>query len=120
MAASRPAHVPYQLEMLVGGATVQGPAEDTGETVADHEAPGAVDLPGSEHIELAPQTPPSQEQLDDPSAMSADTDVTEREAPGAVDPPGSEPVELAPPTPPTPPSPDQLTDQSPDDGDPTS
>jgi phage tail-like protein len=64
VAASRPAHVPYELEMLVGGAPVEVPTEATA-PLADSEAPGAVDLPGSEHIELAPQAPPSQEALDE-------------------------------------------------------
>jgi phage tail-like protein len=65
VAASRPAHVPFQLEMLVGGEAVEPTAEEAPEAAADTHAPGAVDLPGSEHIELAPQTPPSQETLDD-------------------------------------------------------
>lgn len=64
VAASRPAHLPYQLEILVRGAQVQGPDEDDANQAAV-DAPGAVDLPGSEHIELAPQTPPSQEDFDD-------------------------------------------------------
>ncbi len=62
VAASRPAHVPYNLELVVGGASVVAPAEDAA-AHADARAPGAVDLPGSEHIELAPQAPPSQEEL---------------------------------------------------------
>jgi phage tail-like protein len=70
--ASRPAHLPYQLEILVGGESVQGPDEDTAAPPAAAPAPGAVDLPGSERVELAAQTPPSQEQLDEPSGKSPD------------------------------------------------
>lgn len=64
VASSRPAHVPYDVEILVGGKEVAAPepVEDAAEAAAD--APGAVDLPGSEHIELAPQEPPSQEELE--------------------------------------------------------
>ena len=60
--ANRPAHVPYELEMVVGGTEVHA-AEDSVEAAAE-DAPGAVDLPGSEHIELAPQAPPTPEELD--------------------------------------------------------
>ena len=47
------------------GPPVEGPTEEHRRPAADDQAPGAVDLPGSEHIELAPQAPPSQEALDD-------------------------------------------------------
>jgi phage tail-like protein len=63
VAASRPAHVPFNLELVVGGASVAAPADEVAAPEADARAPGAVDLPGSEHIELAPQAPPSQEEL---------------------------------------------------------
>lgn len=77
VAASRPAHVPFDLELVVGGASVTAPAEEL-PPPADAHAPGAIDLPGSEHIELAPQAPPSQEELseltdhppDDPDSSS--------------------------------------------------
>lgn len=72
VAASRPAHVPYHLELVVGGASVAAPAEDTAALQADARAPGAVDLPGSEHIELAPQAPPSQEELSELADHSPD------------------------------------------------
>lgn len=69
--ASRPAHVPYQLEIVAGGATVSaGEGVDSNEAAAD--APGAVDLPGSEHIELAPQGPPTAEELDEPPEPPTD------------------------------------------------
>ncbi len=71
VAASRPAHVPFTLELVVGGASVAAP-EDTAALQADARAPGAVDLPGSEHIELAPQAPPSQEELAELSDQSPD------------------------------------------------
>ena len=82
VAASRPAHVPYDLELIVGGDQVPAPADGpapsvaTGSTgaapVTDAHAPGAIDLPGSEHIELAPQAPPSQEELDEPTDRPPD------------------------------------------------
>lgn len=54
--ASRPAHIPYRVEIVVAGTAVESPAESpAGEAAPD--APGAVDLPGSDHIELAPQAP---------------------------------------------------------------
>jgi phage tail-like protein len=62
--ASRPAHVPYELEILAGGAPVESPDESEPQPAADKAAPGAVDLPGSERIELAPQGPANQEELD--------------------------------------------------------
>jgi phage tail-like protein len=72
VAASRPAHVPYHLELVVGGASVAAPAEEIAASQADARAPGAVDLPGSEHIELAPQAPPSQEELAELADQSPD------------------------------------------------
>lgn len=54
--ASRPAHVPYALEILVGGTTVASTEEAPADAAAP-DAPGAVALPGSEHIELARQGP---------------------------------------------------------------
>ena len=60
--ASRPAHVPFQVEIVVGGETLAGlQPEESGGT--DEAAPGAVDLPGSERIELAPQGPETEEEL---------------------------------------------------------
>jgi phage tail-like protein len=64
VAASRPAHMPYQVEMLVGGAPVESGDDSPAMPPADDHAPGAVDLPGSEHIELAPQAPISEEELE--------------------------------------------------------
>ncbi len=72
VAASRPAHVPFDLELVVGGASLTAPAEQTAAPPAGAPAPGAVDLPGSEHIELAPQAPPSQEELGDLADQSPD------------------------------------------------
>jgi phage tail-like protein len=72
VAASRPAHVPFELELVVGGASLTAPAEETATPPADAHAPGAVDLPGSEHIELAPQAPPSQEELSELGDHSPD------------------------------------------------
>lgn len=60
--ASRPAHVPFELEIVAGG-HVQAPAEEEAAGGAA-DAPGAVDLPGSEHIELAPQAPESAEETE--------------------------------------------------------
>jgi phage tail-like protein len=72
VAASRPAHMPYQVEMLVGGAAVQEAEEVTGLPPADQHAPGPVDLPGSEHIELAHQAPPSEAELEAPAESPPD------------------------------------------------
>ncbi|MDA8047023.1 MAG: phage tail protein [Actinomycetota bacterium] len=68
--SNRPAHVPCELEVVVGGAEVEA-VEDDGPPVAEG-APGAVDLPGSEHIELAPQAPPSGEELEAPPEGPSD------------------------------------------------
>jgi hypothetical protein len=59
--------MPYQVEILVGGASVQETEEPADMPPADDHAPGAVDLPGSEHIELAPQAPLSPEELEAPA-----------------------------------------------------
>jgi phage tail-like protein len=72
VAASRPAHMPYQVEMMVGGAAVEEAEEATSLPPADDQAPGPVDLPGSEHIELALQTPASIEELEGPGEGSPD------------------------------------------------
>jgi phage tail-like protein len=77
VASSRPAHVPFDLEMLVGGAPVEPTGEEIAEPESDAHAPGAIDLPGSEHIELAPQAPPSQEEIDEaPDRRPDDTEPT--------------------------------------------
>jgi phage tail-like protein len=82
VAASRPAHLPFELEIVARGTIVAtgdgsqpGPTADgeaAGAAAGDagavaQEAPGAIDLPGSERIELAPQGPESQEELDQSS-----------------------------------------------------
>jgi phage tail-like protein len=72
--ASRPAHVPYQLEMLAGGAPVESAEEDAPVAAAAEAAPGAVDLPGSERIELGPQAPANQEELDAAAESVTDDD----------------------------------------------
>lgn len=61
---ARPAHIPYQVEILVGEKTVSVTEEAAPADGADSEAPGAVALPGSERIELAPQAPPTEEEVD--------------------------------------------------------
>jgi phage tail-like protein len=70
--SSRPAHVPYHLEILAGGTTVESTDETEPAPAADKAAPGAVDLPGSERIELAPQGPANQEELDAATESTAD------------------------------------------------
>lgn len=62
----RPAHVPFDLELIEGGAPVAAAEEEAtaAEGGADAAAPGAVALPGSERIELAPQAPPTEEEMD--------------------------------------------------------
>jgi phage tail-like protein len=77
VASGRPAHMPYEIEMLVGGAPIQSEETSTVDAADDH-APGAVDLPGSEHIELAPQAPPSEEELEAPMEPPPD----DSESPG--------------------------------------
>jgi phage tail-like protein len=72
VAASRPAHLPFHLEVIVGGAADQAPADGAPAPAPDGQAPGAVDLPGSERVELAPLRPPSQEELDEPSERPPD------------------------------------------------
>jgi phage tail-like protein len=72
VSASRPAHMPYNVELLVGGA-LQEAEEAAPLAPADDHAPGAVDLPGSEHIELAPQAPPSPEELEAPEGLPDDS-----------------------------------------------
>ena len=76
VAASRPAHLPYELDIAVEGATprpgarspeTDGPATGGDGSGTADRAPGAVDLPGSERIELAPHRPESQEELDEPA-----------------------------------------------------
>lgn len=64
VAGSRPAHVPYEVEIVAGGRQVAAPDAAESAAEADAAAPGAVDLPGSEHIELAPQEPPTQEEME--------------------------------------------------------
>jgi hypothetical protein len=71
VSASRPAHMPYHVELLVGGA-LQETQEPIAEALADAHAPSAVHLPGSEHIELAPQAPPTQEELEAPDGLPDD------------------------------------------------
>jgi phage tail-like protein len=70
--AARPAHIPYQVELLVGEESVTAPEESAPVGAADSKAPGAIDLPGSERIELAPQAPPTAEEIDQPPEDSAD------------------------------------------------
>jgi phage tail-like protein len=68
VADSRPAHVPYLVELTVGGQSTQSsddePAagDEAGGVAAD--APGAVSLPGSEHIELALLAPTTDEEIE--------------------------------------------------------
>jgi len=62
VASSRPAHLPYHVEILVGDDEVAAPEEAPGSAEADASAPGAVALPGSESIRLAPQAPPTAEE----------------------------------------------------------
>jgi phage tail-like protein len=77
VAASRPAHMSYQVEMMVGDAPVQDVAEPASPPPADDHAPGAVDLPGSEHIELAPQGPLTEEELEATAeGLPGDSDPT--------------------------------------------
>jgi phage tail-like protein len=64
--ASRPAHLPYRVEIGVFGAPAQASEEPADVPPPDGDAPGAVALPGSESIELAPQGPQSEQELDRP------------------------------------------------------
>jgi phage tail-like protein len=71
VASCRPAQLPYHVEVLVHGASVHEPDEEAAPPAAA-DAPGAVDLPGSERIELAPHAPASQEELDGPTDSTPD------------------------------------------------
>lgn len=69
--SARPAHIPYQVEILVGERDVTvAEAAPAGEAAGD--APGAVALPGSERIELAPQAPPTEEEMEQSPEDSGD------------------------------------------------
>jgi phage tail-like protein len=59
--SSRPAHLPYELEVVAEGAKARPARARKADDGATADAPGAVDLPGSERIELEPQGPESQE-----------------------------------------------------------
>lgn len=72
VAANRPAHVPFQVEIVSGTGTVQLEAVEEAGGEAAVDAPGAVDLPGSESIELAPQAPPTQEEVEDTTGEAGD------------------------------------------------
>lgn len=71
VAASRPAHIPYLVELVAGGGAVQSTEEEGVSAESAPDAPGAVDLPGSEHIELAPQTPDSDEGIEEAAIEEA-------------------------------------------------
>jgi phage tail-like protein len=64
---SRPAHVPFSLEIAVGGAAPAQEAEEVAAGEAAADAPGAVTLPGSDSIELAPPAPDLPEEYSGPS-----------------------------------------------------
>ncbi len=84
--AARPAHIPYELEILVGGKQVQAVAQEVDPDMADANAPGAVALPGSETIELAPQSPAAEDEEEQAQA------VTEAETAGETSGPDGEPT----------------------------
>jgi phage tail-like protein len=85
--ASRPAHLPYSVEITSGGGKGKGSASSSAEEAAvvaeaaADGAPGAVDLPGSERIELAPQSPQNEEVDDDIAAGEVTASPTEGDAP---------------------------------------
>ncbi|HWE56038.1 MAG TPA: phage tail protein [Acidimicrobiales bacterium] len=72
VAENRPAHVPYQVEIVSRSGTVQVDAPEEPATEAAADAPGAIDLPGSEHIELAVQAPPTQAEVEDVTGDAAE------------------------------------------------
>jgi phage tail-like protein len=75
--ACRPAHIPCSVEIVVGGTTIE--AEDTSDPDAvAADAPGAVALPGADHIELAVQRPTSVEEEEG----SAEAGTAEPGSPG--------------------------------------
>jgi phage tail-like protein len=67
VASSGPAHIPYLVELVVGGGAVQSLDEEGESEEGAADAPGAVSLPGSETIELAPQAPATQEDMEAPA-----------------------------------------------------
>lgn len=72
--ANRPAHVPYQLEIVTGDSLVDRGEQPAPDGEAAEGAPGAVDLPGSERIELAAPGPVSDEELDELDMIPPDGD----------------------------------------------
>jgi phage tail-like protein len=62
VAASRPAHLHYNVDIVTAeGRVIEAPEDATTEGQTADDAPGAVDLPGSERIEMAPPGPESHE-----------------------------------------------------------
>ncbi len=89
--SSRPAHLPFELEVVAEGAKARGAtrtrrvdsgADDgDGPDTSDADAPGAVDLPGSERIELAPQGPENQEAPEESPEPSSAAEPEKPETP---------------------------------------
>jgi phage tail-like protein len=72
--SNRPAHVPFRIEIASQGSAADqaadGPAGSADQ--GSSGAPGAVELPGSERIELAPPAPLSQEEIEEQSIEPPD------------------------------------------------
>ena len=88
--AARPAHVPYQLEIVVGGTAVPSGDETPAEAGAPN-APGAVALPGSEHIELARQGPEAVEEAEGEDVAAGPDQAPPADSAPAADPPAKAP-----------------------------
>ncbi|MGH9056416.1 MAG: phage tail protein [Acidimicrobiales bacterium] len=83
-AASRPAHLPVVVEIGTSFTDAVAPSPDDVSAAAVDEgmgdgAPGAIDLPGSEHIELAPPAPVNEEVLEE----GPEPTVLDEEEPGS-------------------------------------
>lgn len=85
VAASRPAHHSYTVEVATTqGKLVKAPAEHETAGGAADDAPGAVDLPGSERIDLAPPGPDAEqvEEVPDAAEEAPEPAGHEEEEPG--------------------------------------
>ena len=85
VAASRPAHLRYTIEVATSqGKVVKAPKAPEAAGGAADDAPGAVDLPGSERIDMAPPGPDAEQVEEVPEPVEEDPEPAgqEEEEPG--------------------------------------